>query len=109
MIIMELLLEVIMYLLVVLGIITVCCTFFSKVNILDTMAMNDKWNERGLKKEYARNKKEGEKVILVVKYKNICGDEMQDIKIALENGTYSSIFDVVDTVKYVDLNKKSKK
>lgn len=86
-----------------------CCTFFSKVNILDTMTMNDKWNERGLKKEYARNKKQGGKVILVVKYKNICSEEIDNIKEALEAGTYSSIFDVVDTVKYVDLNKKSKK
>lgn len=106
---MELLLEVIMYLLVVLGIITVCCTFFSRVNILDTITMNDKWKERGLEKEYTRNKKQGEKVILVIKYKNICSEEIENIKEVLEAGTYSSIFDVVDVVKYVNLNKKNQK
>lgn len=105
---MELLLEVVMYLLVVLGIITVCCTFFSKVNLIDTLVTRDNIIENA-SNTYRRLKKENQKVIVTVKYKDIDKEEIENIKEAISKGKYENILDVADKVKYINLNKVNKK
>lgn len=99
---MELLLEVVMYLLVVLGIITVCCTFFSKINLVDTLTTR----ENVLETAYRRVKRENEQVIIMVKYKNLDKEELEKVQNALENGKYTSILDIADKVKYIDISNK---
>ena len=100
---MELLLEVIMYLLVVLGIITVCCTFFGRINMLDVTNTKDNICQN---KCYKRSKKDGEKITVIIKYKNISEEEIKKVQNAIKTGTYVEISDVVDKVKYIKVDKK---
>lgn len=106
---MELILEVIIYLLVVLGLITVCFTFFNKFSFLGPMISNEKVEEVVDKITYCREKKEAEKITMNVRYKNISLDELEKIKESIEFGQYSNIMDIVDEINFIDTKQKKSK
>lgn len=104
---MELILEIIIYLLVVLGLITVCFTFFNKFTLIDTML------ERDIKEEsintvatYYRERTEGSRLVINIRHKNISLEELEKVKQAIEFGNYNNINDIADKVNYLDSNKK---
>ncbi len=104
---MELLLEIVIYLLVVLGLITVCFTIFNKFNWIDAITYRDTViNEENT--YYIRDKKEGEKLVINIKYKNISLEELEKIKESISTGNYDSISDIADEINYLDMNKKNK-
>lgn len=106
---MELILEIIIYLLVVLGLITVCFTFFNKFNLIDTTIERDTKDNTLKEVTYSRNKTEDSKIVINIRYKNISVDEIEKIKSAIEIGNYDSITDIADEINYIDSSKKSKK
>ena len=108
---MELILEIIIYLLVVLGLITVCYTFFNKSKFIDQMVLNreDILENEENRYTYVRNKKEGERLVVNVRYKNIEEEELEKIKDAIQNGTYIDIMDIADEIKYIDSSQNSSK
>lgn len=106
---MEILLEIVIYLLVVLGLITVCFTFFSKFSILDNIVEKDVKGENIEKITYARNKREDSRLIVNIRYKNIEKEELEKIKETIEKGEYNNIIDLADEVNYIDANKKNKR
>ena len=109
---MELLLEVIIYLLVVLGLITVCFTFFNKFSFLNSMISNEvieEIDEVQARSTYCREKKENAKVTVNVRYKNISSEELDKIKECIEIGNYNNISDIADEINYIEsIPKKSK-
>jgi len=106
---MELILEIIIYLLVVLGLITVCFTFFNKFNIVDNIVERDLKEEKTEKLTYSRNKTDDSKLVINIRYKNISEGELIKIKETIKNGQYNNITDIADEVNYIDSSKKSKK
>ena len=105
---MELLLEIVIYLLVVLGLITVCFTFFNKFSAIDSIVERDVKQE-GIKEiTYSRNKENNSKLVINIRYKNIPKDELIKIKEAVQIGGYSNITDIADEVNYIDTSKKNK-
>lgn len=109
---MELLLEVMIYLLVVLGLITVCFTFFNKFKLLDLMVSNDiSGNEqKSSRNTYSRVKNENEKIIMNIRYRNISNEELNKIKESIETANYINILDIVDEMNYIEsAPKKAKK
>jgi len=106
---MEILLEIIIYLLVVLGLITVCFTFFNKFNIVDNLVERDVKDEKIKTVTYSRNKIADAKVVINVRYKNIPKEELDKIKETIENAGYNKITDIADEVNYIDSSKKNKK
>lgn len=106
---MELILEIIIYLLVVLGLITVCFTFFNKFNLIDTTIERDTKDNILKEITYLRNKTEDTKLVINIRYKNISVDELEKIKSAIEIGNYNNIFDIADEINYIDSSKKVKK
>lgn len=109
---MELLLEVIIYLLVVLGLITVCFTFFNKFNFLGPIVSNDVVEENEELQEkntYYREKKENQKVTINIRYKNISEEELAKIKENIEVGNYVNINDIADEINYIDSKQKKSK
>lgn len=106
---MEILLEIIIYLLVVLGLITVCFTFFNKFNVVDNILERDVKEENTEKVTYLRNKTDDSRLVINIRYKNIQEGELEKIKGAIENGEYNNIIDIADEVHYIDSNKKVKK
>jgi len=109
---MELLLEVIIYLLVVLGLITVCFTFFNKFNFLSPIVSNEVIEEEENVQEentYYREKNENEKITMNIRYKNISEEELSRIKESIEAGNYVNINDIVDEINYIDTKQKKNK
>jgi len=106
---MEIILEIIIYLLVVLGLITVCFTFFNKFNVVDNILERDVKEEKIKAVTYSRNKTDGSKVVINVRYKNIQKEELDKIKETIENAGYNKITDIADEVNYIDSSKKNKK
>ena len=106
---MEIILEIIIYLLVVLGLITVCFTFFNKFNLVDNIIERDVKEEKIEAVTYSRNKTEDTKIVINVRYKNIPKEEIEKIKEIIEKGEYVKITDLADEVNYIDSTKKSKK
>ena len=109
---MELLLEVIIYLLVVLGLITVCFTFFNKFKMLDLIVSNDvsESKQKSSRNTYYRIKNENEKVVMNIRYKNIEKDELDKIKESIETANYTNILDIVDEINYIEsVPKKARK
>lgn len=106
---MEILLEIIIYLLVVLGLITVCFTFFNKFSVIDNIIDRDVKEENIKTDTYSRNKTEDTKLIINIRYKSIPKEELEKIKEIIKNGEYSNIIDIADEVNYIDTNKKNKK
>lgn len=106
---MEIILEIIIYLLVVLGLITVCFTFFSRFNVIDNIVEKDTREEESEIITYSRNKTQDSKLVLNIRYKNISNDELYKIKEVVGKGKYNDIFDIADEVNYIDSSKKSKK
>ena len=108
---MELLLEVIIYLLVVLGLITVCFTLFNKFSFLGQVTTDEKIEEIENVKEpvtYYREKQTGEKITMNIRYKNISVEELEKIKESIEIGNYRNITDIVDEVNYIETKSKKK-
>ena len=68
---MEILLEIIIYLLVVLGLITVCFTFFNRFNVIDNIIERDVKEKVIQNDTYSRNKTEDSKLVINIRYKNI--------------------------------------
>ena len=106
---MEIILEITIYLLVVLGLITVCFTFFNKFNIVDNLVERDVKDEITKTITYSRNKTDDTKVVINIRYKNIEKEELEKIKEVIGNGEYNNIFDIADEVNYIDSSKKNKK
>ncbi len=108
---MELLLEVIIYLLVVLGLITVCFTFFNKFKLLDLIVSNEivQSEEKTGKHKYFRVKNQNAKVIMNVRYKNITVEELEKIKESIEIANYTNILDIVDEINYIESAQKKVK
>ena len=108
---MELLLEVVIYLLVVLGLITVCFTVFNKLNFLGPVVSNEVIEEEQeiqVENTYCREKKENEKVTMNIRYKNISIEELDKIKESIEVGNYNNINDIVDEINYFETTQKKK-
>lgn len=102
---MELVLEVIIYLLVVLGLITVCFTFFSKFNFLGPVVANEIIeDEKEIQKDntYCRVKNNNQKITMNIRYKNISVEELNRIKESIEVGNYANIADIVDEINYIE-------
>lgn len=108
---MELVLEVVIYLLVVLGLITVCFTFFNKFNFLGPIITNEVAQEITNVNEvtYKREKKDNEKITMNIRYKNISEEELSKVKESIEKGLYNNIIDLVDEVNYFEKSVKKKK
>lgn len=106
---MEIVLEIIVYLLVVLGLITVCFTFFNKFNLIDTTVERDTKEDKIEIVTYSRNKTEDSKLVMNIRYKNISVDELEKIKQTIETANYNNIFDIADEVNYIDSSKQTKK
>lgn len=106
---MEIILEIIIYLLVVLGLITVCFTFFNKFNVIDNIVETDVKEEPKKTVTYSRNKTDDSKLVINIRYKNISDDELSKIKETIELGEYKNIIDIADEVNYIDSSKKIKK
>lgn len=106
---MEIILEIIIYLLVVLGLITVCFTFFNKFNVVDNIVERDVKEEMVRKNTYSRNKTGNSKVVINIRYRNISEEELGKLKESIEIGAYNNINDIADEVNYIDSSKKAKK
>ena len=108
---MQLILEIIIYLLVVLGLITVCYTFFNKSSLIDSVILNrsEVATEEVETYTYVREKKEGEKLVVNVRYKNISVEELDKIKETIQNGAYNNIMDIADEVNYIEAIQKKPK
>lgn len=106
---MEILLEIIIYLLVVLGLITVCFTFFNRFNVIDNIIERDVKEKVIQNDTYSRNKTEDSKLVINIRYKNISKEELEKIKEIIQNGEYNNIIDIADEVNYIDSSKKNKK
>lgn len=105
---MEMIIEIIIYLLVVLGLITVCFTFFNKFNLIDTVVERVVIDDIEETSRYIREKKENEKIIMNIRYKNISLEELSKIKESIEAGNYNNITDIVDEINYIDSKEKKK-
>lgn len=106
---MEIILEIIIYLLVVLGLITVCFTFFNKFNIVDNTVERDLKEDKYEKLTYSRNKTAESRLVINIRYKNISESELIKIKETIKNGQYNNITDIADEVNYIDSSKRNKK
>ena len=106
---MELLFEVIIYLLIVLGLITVCFTLFSKFNWLEPIVYNGEIEEVQANDTYYRKREEGQKVTINLRYKKIQKEDLNMIKECIEKGEYTNIYDFVDEVNYIDVSNKNNK
>lgn len=106
---MELLLEVVIYLLVVLGLITVCFTFFNKFSAIDSIVERDVKDDKIKTVTYSRNKENNSKLVINIRYKNMEEYELEKIKEAIQIGGYSNINDIADQVNYIDSSKKTNK
>ena len=108
---MELILEIIVYLLVVLGLITVCFTFFNRFNLIDPV-LQDRTEvaiDGEPNNEYIREKKEGQKLVLNVRYKSMEQEELDKVRESIKKGAYNDIMDIADEVNYIDASKKKNK
>lgn len=106
---MEIILEIIIYLLVVLGLITVCFTFFNKFTLIDNVVEKEIVNVPKEIVTYYREKTEDKKVVMNIRYKNISTEELERIKESIEVGNYNNISDIVDEINYIDSKQKNKK
>lgn len=89
---MSLLIEVIIYFLLILGLITVCLTIFEKIKYIDPVML--KCNKTSF---YSRNKRNG-KVELTINLSDLSEQDEKDILNAIETGNYIDIYNIVDTV-----------
>lgn len=88
---MEILIEVIIYFLLILGLITICVTIFEKIRFIDPVML--KCNCSNL---YIRKEKKGN-IDLTLSIKGTSKKEKDKLINALSTGSYSDIYDVVDT------------
>lgn len=89
---MNLLIEVTIYFLLILGLITVCLTIFEKIRYIDPIML--KFNKDSF---YSRSKKSG-KVELAINLTDISEQDEKGILDAIEVGNYVDIYSIVDTV-----------
>ncbi|MDD2628115.1 MAG: hypothetical protein PHR25_00295 [Clostridia bacterium] len=102
---MEILIEILVYLLVVLGMITVCCSIFNKFSLIDPMLYSEEITYTK-KENYLRNKGENQKVSMNLRVKGLDEKTKEEILYAIENGNYFNIYDVVDKIQMFDNDKK---
>jgi len=106
---MEIILEIIIYLLVVLGLITVCFTFFNKFTLIDNIIEKEVVDEPKKIITYYREKTDNSRLVMNIRHKNISAEELEKIKESIECGNYNNITDIVDEVNYIDSKQKNKK
>ncbi len=102
---MEILIEILVYLLVVLGMITVCCSIFNKFSLIDPMLHTEETTYTK-KENYIRNKEENQKVVMNLRIKGLDNKTKEETLYAIENANYSNIYDVVDKIQVFDNDKK---
>jgi len=82
---MTMMIEVCIFLLIILGIIILTLTIFSKDN--------------SVKSTYIREKQNGETVLVEIKYIGISDEEIQDISRIIATGQFKNIYDLADEFK----------